>query len=85
MAIHEYYTKMKTTLYALRAAESNMSDEDFVLCLLARLGSEYDLIVTTINAQPEGTTLSNVYRMLLTMKPELNINTLSVTWIIKLI
>ena len=65
MAIHEYYTKMKTTLYALRAAESNMSDEDFVLCLLARLGSEYDLIVTTINAQPEGTTLSDMYRMLL--------------------
>ena len=69
----------------MRAAGSNMSDEDFVLCLLAGLGSEYDSIVITINTQPEGTTLSNVYRMLLTMKPELNINTLSVTWIIKLI
>ena len=63
--IHEYYTKMKTTLDALRAAGNNMSDEDFVLCLLAGLGSRYDSIVTTINAQPEGTSLSNVYEMLL--------------------
>ena len=35
--IHEYYTKMKTTLDALRAARNNMTDEDFVLCLLAGL------------------------------------------------
>ena len=63
--VHEYYTKMKTTIDALRSAGSNMSDEDFVLCLLASLGYEYDSIVTTINAQPEGTSLSNVYEMLL--------------------
>ncbi|KAL9437300.1 hypothetical protein AB3S75_023205 [Citrus x aurantiifolia] len=30
-SIHEYYTKMKTTLDALRAAGNNMTDEDFVL------------------------------------------------------
>ncbi|KAH9687883.1 Integrase catalytic domain-containing protein [Citrus sinensis] len=65
--VHEYYTKMKTTIDALRAAGSNMSDDDFVLCLLAGLGYEYDSIVTTINAQPEGTTLSNVYGMLLSI------------------
>lgn len=64
-SIHEYYTKMKTTLDALRAAGNNMTDEDFVLCLLAGLGSEYDSIVTTINAQPEGTSPSDVYGMLL--------------------
>ena len=66
--IHKYYTKIKTTFDALRAAGSNMSDEDFVLCLLAGLGSEYDSIVTTINAQPEGTTLSDVYGMLMSHK-----------------
>ena len=65
MIIHEYYTKMKTTLDALRAAVSNMSNKDFVLCLLAGLGSDYNSIVTTINTQPEGTTLSDVYGMLL--------------------
>ena len=65
MTIHEYYTKIKTTLDALRAAESNISDEDFVLCLFAGLGYEYDSIVTTINAHPECTTLYDVYRMML--------------------
>ena len=63
--IHGYYTKMKTTLDALRAAENNMNDEDFVLCLIAGLGSEYDSIVSTINAQPKGTSLSDMYGMLL--------------------
>ena len=34
--IHEYYTKMKTALDALRAAGNNMSDEDLCYaCLLA--------------------------------------------------
>ncbi|KAL9451128.1 hypothetical protein AB3S75_012805 [Citrus x aurantiifolia] len=50
MTVHEYYTRMKNTLDALRAAGNNMSDEDFILCLLAGLGHEYDSIVTTINA-----------------------------------
>ncbi|KAK9205514.1 hypothetical protein WN943_015782 [Citrus x changshan-huyou] len=63
--IHEYYMKMKTTLDALRAAGSNISDEDFVLCLLAGLRFEYDSIVTTINEQPESTSLSDMYGMLL--------------------
>ena len=56
---------MKTTFDALRAAGSHIRDEDFVLYLLAGLGSEYDSIVTIINAQLEGTTLSDVYGMLL--------------------
>ncbi|KAL9426830.1 hypothetical protein AB3S75_033583 [Citrus x aurantiifolia] len=68
MTVHEYYTRMKTTLDALRAAGNNMSDEDFILCLLAGLGSEYDLIVTTINARPESTMPSDVYGMLLSHK-----------------
>ncbi|KAK9210741.1 hypothetical protein WN943_000114 [Citrus x changshan-huyou] len=65
MTVHEYYTKMKTPLDALRAAGNNMGDEDFILCLLVGLGSEYDSIVTTINAQSESTMLSYVYGMLL--------------------
>ena len=52
MTVHEYYIRMKTILDALRAA-GNMSDEDFILCLLAGLGSEYESIVTIINARPE--------------------------------
>lgn len=51
MNIHEYYTKMKVLLDSLRATRINMSDDDFLCCLLAGLGSEYDLIVTTINAK----------------------------------
>lgn len=60
MSIHEYYTKIKMTLDSLRTAENNMSVDDFVLCLLAGLGSEYDLIVATINAKPESKTPSDV-------------------------
>ena len=65
MTVHEYYTRMKTTLDVLRAAGNNMSDEDFILCLLAGLGHEYDSIVTTINARPKSTMPSEVYGMLL--------------------
>ena len=50
---------------ALRAAGNNTSDDDFVLCLLASLGSEYDSIITTINVRSENTTLSDAYGMLL--------------------
>lgn len=56
---------MKTTLDALRDVGNNMNDDDFVLCLPAGLGSEYDSIVTTINARPESTPLFNMYGMLL--------------------
>ena len=52
----EYYTKMKMNLNALRAAGNHMSNDDFVLCLLASLGPEYDSIVATINAKSESTT-----------------------------
>ena len=65
MRMHEYYKRMKTTLDALRAAGNNMSNEDFILCLLAGLGHEYDSIVTIINARPESTMPSEVYGMLL--------------------
>lgn len=33
MTIHEYYTRMKTTLDALRDVGNNMNDDDFVLDL----------------------------------------------------
>lgn len=65
MNFHEYYTKMKSTMDALRASGNNMSDDDFALCLLAGLGSEYDSIITTINVRSENTTLSDAYGMLL--------------------
>ena len=65
MTVHEYSTKIKTTVDALRVAGNNMSDEDFILCLLVGLRFEYDSIVTTINARPESTMLSDVYGMLL--------------------
>lgn len=67
MSIHEYYTKIKMTLDSLRTAKNNMSD-DFVLCLLAGLGSEYDLIVATINAKSESKTPSDVYGILLSQE-----------------
>lgn len=56
------------TLDSLRTVENNMSDDDFVLCLLAGLGSEYDSIVATINAKPESKTPSDVYGMLLSQE-----------------
>lgn len=56
---------MKTTLDALRDVGNNMNNDDFVSCLLASLGSEYDSIVTTINARLESIPLSNMYGMLL--------------------
>lgn len=59
--IHEYYNKMKMNLDALRAAGNHMSNDDFVLCLLAGLGPEYDSIVATINAKSGSITPSEVY------------------------
>lgn len=68
MNIHEYYTKMKVLLDSFRATRINMSDDNFLCCLLARLGFEYDLIVATINAKAESITLSDVYSMLLSQE-----------------
>ena len=68
MSVHEYYTKMKMNLDSLRAAGNHMSNDDFVLCLLAGFGPEYDLIVATINAKSESITPSEVYGMLLSQE-----------------
>lgn len=55
-------------LDSLRATGNNMSDDDFVLCLLVGLGSEYDSIVAIINAKADNISLSNVYAMLLSQE-----------------
>lgn len=68
MSVHEYYTKMKMILDSLRAAGKNMSDDDFVLCLLVGLGYEYDSIVAIINAKADNISLSDVYAMLLSQE-----------------
>ncbi|KAH9726247.1 retrovirus-related pol polyprotein from transposon RE1 [Citrus sinensis] len=68
LTIHEYYSRMKTILNTLRAAGNNMNDEDFILCVLAGVGSEYDSVVTNINSMPETPSLSEVYSMLLSQE-----------------
>ena len=68
MSIHEYYIKMMLNLDPLRAAGNHMSNDDFVLCLLAGLGPKYDSIVATINAKSESITPSEVYGMLLSQE-----------------
>ena len=45
-----------------------MSDDDFVMCVLAGLGPEYDSVVTNINSIPESPSLSEVYGMLLSQE-----------------
>ncbi|KAH9726481.1 retrovirus-related pol polyprotein from transposon RE2 [Citrus sinensis] len=50
--------EMKLNLDSLRAAGNHMSNDDFVLCLLAGLGPKYDSIVATINAKSESITPS---------------------------
>ncbi|KAH9648851.1 hypothetical protein KPL70_025766 [Citrus sinensis] len=79
--IHEYYSKMKTLLNSLRAAGNNMSDDDFIMCVLAGLGPEYDSVVTNINSMQESPSLSEVYGMLLSQenKTEQNLS----SWIIE--
>ncbi|KAL9414549.1 hypothetical protein AB3S75_042924 [Citrus x aurantiifolia] len=66
--IHDYYSRMKSMLNQLRAVGNNMSDDDFVMCVLAGLGPEYDSIVTNINSMPESPSLSEVYGMLLSQE-----------------
>ena len=45
-----------------------MSDENFIMCVLAGVGSEYDSVVTNINSMPESPSLSKVYGMLLSQE-----------------
>ncbi|KAL9448326.1 hypothetical protein AB3S75_015743 [Citrus x aurantiifolia] len=68
LTIHEYYSRMKTILNTLRAAGNNMNDEDFIMCVLAEVGYEYDSVVTNINSMPETPSLSEVYSMLLSQE-----------------
>ncbi|KAH9783576.1 reverse transcriptase Ty1/copia-type domain-containing protein [Citrus sinensis] len=58
LTIHDYYSKMKSMLNQLRAVGNNMTDDDFVMCVLAGLGPEYDSIVTNINSMPESPSIS---------------------------
>ena len=55
-------------LNQLRAAGNNMTDDDFVMCVLAGLGPEYDSIVTNINSMPKSPSVSEVYGMLLSQE-----------------
>ena len=59
--IHEYYFKMKTLLNSLRAAGNSMNDDDFIMCVLAGLGPEYDSVVTNINSIQESPSISEVF------------------------
>ncbi|KAL9421989.1 hypothetical protein AB3S75_034291 [Citrus x aurantiifolia] len=68
LTIHDYYSKMKSMLNQLRAVGNNMTDDDFVMCVLAGLGPEYDSIVTSINSMPESPSISEVYGMLLSQE-----------------
>ena len=68
LTIHEYYSRMKSILNALRAAGSNMSDDDFIMCVFAGLGSEYDSDVASINSMQESPSHSKVYGMLLSQE-----------------
>ncbi|KAL9462433.1 hypothetical protein AB3S75_000438 [Citrus x aurantiifolia] len=77
LTIHDYYSRMKTILNTLRAAGNNMGDEDFIMCVLAGVGPEYDSVVTNINSMPETPSLSEVYGMLLSQetRTEQNLST----------
>ncbi|KAL9415973.1 hypothetical protein AB3S75_039212 [Citrus x aurantiifolia] len=59
---------MKIILNTLRAAGNNMSDEDFIMYVLAGVGSECDYVGTNINSMPETPSLSEVYNMLLSQE-----------------
>ena len=51
-----------------------MSDEDFIMCVLAGVGLEYDYVVTKINYMPETPSLSEVYDMLLSQETRIEQN-----------
>ena len=68
LTIHDYYSRMKSMLNQLRAVGNNMTDDDFVMCVLAGLGPKYDSIVTSINSMPESASISEVYGMLLSQE-----------------
>ena len=59
---------MKTLLNSLRAAGNNMNGDDFIMCVHAGLGPEYDSMVTNINSMQESPSLSEVHGMLLSQE-----------------
>lgn len=59
---------MKSILNALRAAGNNMSDDDFIICVLAGVGPEYDSVVTNITSMQNSPSLAEVYSMLLSQE-----------------
>lgn len=65
LTIHEYYSRMKSMLNALRAAGNNMIDDDFIMCVLVGVGPEYDSVVTNITSMQNSPSLAEVYSMLL--------------------
>ena len=79
LTIHDYYSKMKTILNTLRAVGNNMSDKDFIMCVLTGVGSKYDFVVTNINSMPETPSLSEVYSMLLSQETRTEQNLSQVT------
>lgn len=59
---------MKSVLNALRITGNNISDVDVIMCVLASVGSEYNLIVTNITSMQETLSLLEVYSMLLSQE-----------------
>lgn len=45
-----------------------MSNEDLIICISARVGTKYELVVSNINSMPETLPLSEVYGMLLSQE-----------------
>ena len=67
-------------LNALRAAGNNMTDDDFIMCVLASVGPEYDSVVTNITSMQNNPSLAEVYSMLVSQenRTEQNISSSSV-------
>ena len=45
-----------------------MSDDDFIMCVLASIGLKYDLVVTNITSMQDSLLLVEVYGMLLSQE-----------------
>ena len=50
-SLEDYLHKAKSLALSLRGAGKPMDDDDFIVCILRGLGSEFDPIVATLNAR----------------------------------
>ncbi|KAF5454036.1 hypothetical protein F2P56_023733 [Juglans regia] len=73
----EYFNKVKNLASSLRAAGYPLPDSEFVIYLLAGLGSNYEALVTSLTTRPDSISIPQIYSYLLNHESRLSHQTQS--------